>query len=258
MAAQAIERGSLQALFNPSGNPPQTLVVQCVQIKAMDSKGGDERYRVVFSDVNNFIQSMVATQSNHYVTEGKLKKGSIVRLTRFNPNVVKGKRILIVIEMDILSQYGECDKIGEPVALDPVGEEAPVNAQPAGISSNGFYGNRQEPQQHQQNQQQQRQTALPSRPNNPMGPQGNLYPIEALSPYAHKWTIRARVTNKSDIRTWHNKNGEGKLFSVNLLDESGEIKLTGFNNECDTWYNIFQEGSVYYISSPCRVQMAKK
>jgi len=51
-----------RALFNPSGNPPRTLVVQCVQIKAMDSKGGDERYRVVFSDVNNFIQSMVATR----------------------------------------------------------------------------------------------------------------------------------------------------------------------------------------------------
>ena len=35
-----------------------------------------------------------------------------------------------------------------------------------------------------------------------------------------RWTIRARVTNKSGIRTWSNSKGEGKLFSIDLLDES--------------------------------------
>lgn len=92
------------------------------------------------------------------------------------------------------------------------------------------------------------------------GPHGNIviYPIEALSPYAHKWTIKARVSAKSDIKTWHKATGEGKLFSVNLLDESGEIKATGFNEQCDQYYDLLQEGSVYYISNPCRVQLAKK
>ena len=45
---------------------------------------------------------------------------------------------------------------------------------------------------------------------------------------------------------------------MNLLDESGEIKATGFNDQCDALYDIFQEGSVYYITAPCRVQLAKK
>ncbi len=85
-----------------------------------------------------------------------------------------------------------------------------------------------------------------------------IYPIEALSPYAHKWTIKARVSSKSDIRTWHKASGEGKLFSVNLLDESGEIKATGFNEQCDQFYDVLNEGSVYYISTPCRVNLAKK
>lgn len=48
------------------------------------------------------------------------------------------------------------------------------------------------------------------------------------------------------------------MFSVNLLDESGEIRGTGFNDQCDALYELFQEGGVYYISSPCRVQLAKK
>jgi len=119
------------------------------------------------------------------------------------------------------------------------------------ISSNNFYGN--------QPQQQQQPRSMPTHSKPPSSSaHANIYPIEALSPYSHKWTIKARCTNKSDIKTWHNRNGEGKLFSVNLLDDSGEIRATGFNDQCDQLYELFQEGSVFYISSPCRVQMAKK
>jgi len=82
-------------------------------------------------------------------------------------------------------------------------------------------------------------------------------PIESISPYQNKWTIKARVTFKSEVKTWHNQRGEGKLFSVNLLDQSGEIKATGFGDQCTDLYDVFQEGSVYYISK-CQVNLAKK
>lgn len=126
-----------------------------------------------------------------------------------------------------------------------------VGPQSTTIASNGFYGNK-PPEKAQQQ-------SLPARSSAPTsGSHATIYPIEALSPYAHKWTIKARCTHKSEIKTWHNKNGEGKLFSVNLLDESGEIRGTGFKEQCDALYDIFQEGGVYYISAPCRVQLAKK
>lgn len=130
--------------------------------------------------------------------------------------------------------------------------------QPNGISSNNFYGAKAEPQGQAPSK------SLPTRGpstnnnNNNSSTYGNIHPIEALSPYAHKWTIKARCTHKGDIKTWHNKNGEGKLFSANFLDESGEIRATGFNDQCDALYELIQEGGVYYISSPCRVQIAKK
>lgn len=47
------------------------------------------------------------------------------------------------------------------------------------------------------------------------------------------------------------------MFSVNLLDETGEIKATGFNDACDNLYPLFEEGKVYYISK-ARVNIAKK
>ncbi len=35
-----------------------------------------------------------------------------------------------------------------------------------------------------------------------------------------RWTICARVTSKSDIREWSNSHGEGRVFDVDLIDES--------------------------------------
>ena len=169
---------------------------------------------------------------------------------------VDKRRILIVLGLEVLSEYGEHDKIGEPVTLDPGAppKEEPPAQQPGNISSNGFYGNK--PQEQQQSR------SLPSRPSQQTdSSHGNLYPIEALSPYAHRWTIKARVTHKTDIKTWHNKNGEGRLFSVNLLDESGEIRATAFsstNEQFETLYETLQDGNVYYISSPCQVKIARK
>lgn len=248
-----------RAIFE-SGNgaaPVAQPILQCVQLKPIvpaKTGGGTadapDRYRVVFSDINNFVQSMLATQLNHLVQENKLRKGCFVRLKQFQASILKGRRIFIVLDLDILEELGEAEKIGNPEALEAKEEET----KPTTISSGGFYGNL--PQSVPAKQPNSGAHNASSRSNN--SAHANVHPIESLSPYAHKWTIKARVTSKSEIKTWHNKNGEGKLFSVNLLDESGEIKATGFKDQCDAFYDLFTEGSVYYISSPCRVVLAKK
>jgi replication factor A1 len=152
------------------------------------------------------------------------------------------------MELEVLSQYGELEKIGQPEALDTKA----VEAQPAAISGNNFYGSKPAPAPQQQR-------SLPTHQSNPgTSSHPNLYPIESLSPYAHKWTIRARCTAKSDMKEWHNQKGTGKLFSVNLLDDTGEIRATAFTEVADKLYPIFEVGVVYYISAPCRVTLAKK
>lgn len=162
-------------------------------------------------------------------------------------------RVLIVLDLEVVEELGECEKLGEPKALEFKEEDdEPRNTT---MNPNGFYGSKPE-QKPEQNYSEKNSLARPS--NTQSAAHANIYPIEAISPYSHKWTIKVRVTHKSDIKTWKNNNGDGKLFSVNFLDESGEIRGTGFNDQCDTLYNVFQEGSVYYITSPCRVNLAKK
>lgn len=160
--------------------------------------------------------------------------------------------ILIVLDLDVIESLGTPDKLGDPKPFDAVSEDTNSTS----IGGTGFYGAKQEDS---------KPAPAPKKENLPArgggaSHNGNnvIYPIEALSPYAHKWTIKARVSAKSDLKTWHKSTGEGKLFSVNLLDESGEIKATAFNDQVDQFMDLLQEGQVYYISNPCSVRLAKK
>nr|XP_057942104.1 replication protein A 70 kDa DNA-binding subunit-like isoform X2 [Doryrhamphus excisus] len=76
----------------------------------------------------------------------------------------------------------------------------------------------------------------------------NVMPIEKLNPYVSNWTIRARVTSKSNIRQWSNSRGEGKVFSFETVDESGEIKITAFNKEVDKFFSLVEQNKVFLIS----------
>ena len=52
------------------------------------------------------------------------------------------------------------------------------------------------------------------------------------------------MTNKSNIRTWSNARGEGRLFSVDFIDQSGEIRASAFNEQCDKFYDLLQIDNV--------------
>ncbi|GFF51991.1 replication factor A protein 1 [Aspergillus lentulus] len=249
-AASQISVGALSAIFDETKPQIHEPIVQCVQIKPLPPQPNhQERYRAVFSDISNYVQTMLATQANPLVTSGMLRKGCFVRLKSFQANSVKGKKILIVLDLEVLQELGEAEKIGEPKPLENKLEED-EKPQPTTISGGGFYGSKVQNQRGEPRVQPARSSLTSTH--------ATIYPIEAISPYSHKWTIKARCTSKSAIKTWHNRNSEGRLFSVNLLDDSGEIRATGFNEQCDLLYDVFHEGSVYYISSPCRVQIAKK
>lgn len=139
---------------------------------------------------------------------------------------------MIVLSLRILGYPP--DKIGNPLALDPVhpgDQNAFAEIPPAPGTS--------------------RQVNKPST----SGPA--TFPIAGLSPYQNNWTIKARVTQKSDIKHWSNQKGEGKLFSVTFMDDSGEIKGTAFNTVADELFSRLEDGKVYYISK-ARVNFAKK
>ena len=162
--------------------------------------------------------------------------------------------LIIILALQVVSTDEE--KIGNPTAIaaPPPEQSVASNNTNAGPSTSAAAPARQQQQPSPQAQPQpQRQQAAAQRGR----PGGSIYPIEGLSPYQNNWTIKARVTQKSEIKTWSNQRGEGKLFNVTLMDETGEIRGTGFNQVVDELYEKLEEGKVYFLSK-ARVNLAKK
>ncbi|XP_031429075.1 replication protein A 70 kDa DNA-binding subunit isoform X2 [Clupea harengus] len=229
--AVVLSDGAIEALTK--GQDVNNPMLQLVNIRKIDGGNGPVRFRLMMSDGQHTMSSfMLSTQLNPLAEENQLAPNCVCMLKRSVTNVLKdGRRVVVVLDMEVVKSAEEVGgKIGEPTPY--VEGMAKGSAKPA-------FGKK--------------PLVAPSTP----GGTSKVAPIASLNPYQSKWTIRARVTNKSGIRTWSNSRGEGKLFSMDLVDESGEIRVTAFTQEVDKFYSLVEQGKVYYISKGS-LKMANK
>ncbi|XP_077234828.1 replication protein A 70 kDa DNA-binding subunit A-like [Tasmannia lanceolata] len=358
-----LTKGAIAMVCN--GEADLKPVLQVFDIRLVNTtQTTNERYRMILSDGSHLQQAMLATQMNHIIKSGKLQKGSIVLLTEFVCNVIQNRKIIIIINLEVIVET--CDPIGEPKqyvdgATAASQGRVPVTAQsssmvqpgiaagnpqscggslasgpfagqnvaggaalrpksnsdsnpqsyggsfsgggvPGQTAANGVSmypkaepgvglpgsvsGSYSNPPQNISNRNQSVMgpgAAVGSRPpsNNyghpvqttyqqppPMyanrGPiskneaPARIIPIAALNPYQGRWTIKARVTAKGELRRYNNPRGEGKVFSFDLLDsEGGEIRVTCFNAVADQFYDVIEIGKVYLISKGSLKQSQK-
>ena len=76
-----------------------------------------------------------------------------------------------------------------------------------------------------------------------------ITPMNQLTIYTQKWTIKARVASKSDMRTFRNAKGEGQLMTVELVDQQqSELRATFFGSAALKFHPFLQVGKVYTFS----------
>lgn len=262
-----------------SSNLAQTQpILQAITI--LPVKGKTDRFRIILSDGEYYCQGMLATQLNPLVLSNQLQTNDIVQIQDYMNNRVKDKLVLIVLNLTIVAK--QAARIGSPVDLEksgvvPVAAAAATTAPAAPLYppqqqqqlllplTNSTNAN---PYSHQQHQYHTKPPAVvESMGRNPYGHRPGsaggsapivrenhtsstpLTPIAGLNMYNNRWTIRARVTAKSDIKTWNNAKGEGSLFSIDLLDSSGmDIRATFFKEAVDQFYPLLQIGNVYTLA----------
>ncbi|XP_074283331.1 replication protein A 70 kDa DNA-binding subunit A-like [Silene latifolia] len=340
MATINLTEGAIMTMCNNDCEVnPVLQVTELRLVNTQNAMSTVERYRLIISDGVYSQQAMLATQHNALVKSGCLQQGSIIQILQFVCNTIQSRRIIIVVELEIVQEAYPL--IGEPkqylppspnddIASPSVGQAgvvpgyaqhrtpyatgpgptyrqsetgslqqpkleygAPLNSYgrpsainsdtgnyainkgppmypksdlPAGLTGSatggssyvGFNNARTDTSRappstyarHQQPAYQQQPSMYMNR-----GPvakneaPSKIVPIAALNPYQGRWTIKARVTAKGELRHYNNPRGDGKVFSFDLLDsEGGEIRVTCFNAVVDQFYDMIEVGKVYLIS----------
>ncbi|XP_055851551.1 replication protein A 70 kDa DNA-binding subunit [Episyrphus balteatus] len=262
MAISPLSTGCMEMIM--TGGDCEKPVLQILGTKKI-SGGDNERYRLLVSDgkyLNSF--AMLATQLNDLYKEGNLVEYTIIRVDRYITSMVNksdkvDKRVLIILELTVLNHGAEVGKkIGNPVQFTGeatiANKPAPAPAAPPKLASESTYSSKTTNGNSYNSSSNNNYNSTSM--NQSMNPSMTA-PIASLTPYQNKWVIKARVTSKSGIRTWSNAKGEGKLFNMDLLDESGEIRATAFKEQCDRYYDMIEVDKVYFFSK-CQLKPANK
>nr|XP_046173043.1 replication protein A 70 kDa DNA-binding subunit-like [Oncorhynchus gorbuscha] len=250
-------------------------LLQLLNVRRIIRGSGPPRFHLVMSDgLHTMSTFWLVTKLNCLVEKNCLLPYCVCLLKRRVTNILKDGRCMVtVLEMEVVMSAEEVGgKIGTPtpyvegkttkITTTTIKHQLLLPSQDLSMSSPGQRRTLQNQVSAESHAAASTSTASPH--NQPRAassftrdPAGRgdsgkktliVVPIACLSPYQTKWTIRARVTKKNNTLPWSNLRREVKLFSFEIVDESGEIGVTAFDKEVDKFFSLLETGKVYYIS----------
>ncbi|KAL1414323.1 hypothetical protein MTO96_007567 [Rhipicephalus appendiculatus] len=215
MEDDGLTTGAIQRLLNKE--EVHEPVLQIVGLKVIRTDSAERCKIALFDGEDCHACAMLGAQLTSTVDNNQVDKYSVVRLEKYMWYTVResSRDILVILGLTVIRKG---DEVGCPLwrpstSISSTPSTAPVAASSFGSSSSG-----------------------------------GIIPIAQLTLFDARWTIKARVTYKTAVRYYKKPWHEGKLFSVHLLDESGEISAKAFNDACDQLYGAIEAGKVYEIS----------
>lgn len=254
---------------------------QVVHFKLTPSTGPSVPNRIKFaiSDGKHYSQAVIPPSFYEYLSENPLNIYSIIQLDEYSVQSKADRTFIVISKCNWASAVSHPTKLGLPTNIDSdpsylenhsdnnSNTTTSTTTLKAQMNANSNYAPP-PPQPFSNNANFSNNSSIQPLSSSTMThfSDPSVCDISTLSPFNNSWTIKARVSNKSDVKHFNSKrtgrdgqvtNNEGKLFSCTLIDNSGEIRITGFNESVDLFYDTIFEGQVYMISGGV-VSVAKK
>lgn len=62
-----------------------------------------------------------------------------------------------------------------------------------------------------------------------------------------RWKLRGTVSFIYPIRRFHGHHGQGELFLFDVKDDSSEISVISYNEQCENFRNLIVKGIVMHM-----------
>lgn len=254
------QAGTVQALFysqrsNPLYNMPVLQITTLGKFTLVQNE--KHRYKANLSDGTYYMKAVFSSELSGKFDSGEIQKFFIVKLGNFTVRAKENNNYLYI---QSLVEYEAADaEIGRAVnisngkqSLEPNGARTEDDIQkenakqlPAIKSSSSGDGPIKRAG---------AQNETPKKTN--VGDDG-LTDIRKIFPHKKNMAFKGRVVSKSDIRKFNTQKGEGKLFSFEMADKTGQIKCVAFSENVDAFYPLIEINKVYVIANGT-VKLANK
>eukprot|EP01065_Artemidia_motanka_P001771 TRINITY_DN10829_c0_g5_i1.p1 TRINITY_DN10829_c0_g5~~TRINITY_DN10829_c0_g5_i1.p1 ORF type:complete len:604 (+),score=138.10 TRINITY_DN10829_c0_g5_i1:54-1814(+) len=232
--AWSLSRGFCEVLNSGgevSDKTTPTLQVVDIRRQVQDAAGERDRYRMLVSDGDAVTVCLVGSSCEGHVKDHTVEPGSVLRLTDYiSTETIRKRPVLVALEWLVLSP--PLSMIGRPShsfgAVTLAEGSAGLGAAGTPAALTGPAG--------PQTPNTKRRRVLQDEPT----------ALSELTPDSGSCTVAARVTRKSDLRTWQNERGEGVLFWAELTDDgSCVVRTTFFRDAATRCHPRIVEGQTY-------------
>jgi replication factor A1 len=267
---------AIQTIYSRPNDPNIRATLQVLSVSTLAGQPG--RFKIVLSDGDHYTTGLLSSQLIARFGGCPFKQFQLVLLEEYMVNSVQDKLFILVHQMSEATSPLPGGQIGNPQVFRTIQQAAPAPAQVHAPPANAAQSLAKPAPVHQVPPQANYSNPYSSMPSyspfavgmaqpTPAPVQQNPYqgqtsgpvrylqatdsviPMNQLTIYTQKWTIKARVATKSDMRTYRNAKGEGQLMTIELVDQQkSEMRATFFGAAAQKFHAFLQVGSVYTFS----------
>ena len=211
----SLTKNAIHSMRSGQSREGAVYIVQVIDIKLI----GTSRYRAVISDGDFFDQSFVGGSSHHFFSNGMVQLYQLLKIKDYSMTDINSTPIITLNEIEPSSSLKAV--IGNPSKYEPKLVKSFDSKPP--LQKNMMTSGKENIE---------------------------FTSVKTLSSSSKDFSLKARVTKKSEMKEWKNDRGSGKLFSVNIIDTyNEEISITFFKEEAEKFYGMIEEGKVYIFKN---------